>query len=336
MQPTDLAKYLTAFLTQYLPAQRNASPHTITAYRDTFKLLLRFCRDHRGIPPHQLHLAQLDVPCLLAFLESAATERQWTTRTRNQRLAALHAFFRYLQTEAPDYLLQCQQILALPSHKYAPPVVGYLAPEAVAAILQQPDLTTCTGRRDAVLLSLLYDTGARVQELIELSPRAVRLESPAHVQLTGKGRKRRMVPLMASTVALLQAYMQEQELLRPEHLDVPLFGNRMGGRFSRSGIRYLLAKYTTRAGVTLSDTQQHISPHIFRHTKAMHLLQAGTPLVIIRDILGHADVRSTEIYARADLEMQRRALAQAHHQGVTPPIPSWQTNHDLLEWLSSL
>src|SRR5262249_44085102 len=229
MQPTDLAKYLTAFLTQYLPAQRNASPHTITAYRDTFKLLLRFCRDHCGIPPHQLHLPQLDVPCLLAFLESAATERQWTTRTRNQRLAALHAFFRYLQTEAPDYLLQCQQILAPPSHKYAPPVVGYLAPAAVAAILQQPDLTTRTGRRDAVLLSLLYDTAARVQELIELSPRAVRLESPAHVQLTGKGRHRRMVPLMATTIALLQAYMQEQGLLRPEYLDVPLFVNHMGG-----------------------------------------------------------------------------------------------------------
>jgi len=281
-------------------------------------------------------LAQLDVPCLLAFLEGTATERQWTTRTRNQRLAALHAFFRYLQTEALDYLLQCQQILALPSHKYAPPVVGYLAPDAVAAILQQPDLTTRTGRRDAVLLSLLYDTGARVQELIELSPRAVRLESPAHVQLTGKGRKRRMVPLMLSTVALLRAYMQEQGLCRPEQLDTPLFANRVGGRFSRSGIRYLLAKYTLRACVTLPDAQQHISPHIFRHTKAMHLLQAGTPLVIIRDILGHADVRSTEIYARADLEMQRRALAKAHHPGVTPPSPSWQTNHDLLEWLSSL
>jgi len=281
-------------------------------------------------------LAQLDVPCLLAFLEGTATERQWTTRTRNQRLAALHAFFRYLQTEAPDYLLQCQQILALPSHKYAPPVVGYLAPDAVAAILQQPDLTTRTGRRDAVLLRLLYDTGARVQELIELSPRAVRLESPAHVQLTGKGRTRRMVPLMLSTVALLRAYMQEQGLCRPEQLDTPLFANRVGGRFSRSGIRYLLAKYTLRACVTLPDAQQHISPHIFRHTKAMHLLQAGTPLVIIRDILGHADVRSIEIYARADLEMQRRALAKAHHPGVTPPSPSWQTNHDLLEWLSSL
>jgi site-specific recombinase XerD len=131
-------------------------------------------------------------------------------------------------------------------------------------------------------------------------------------------------------------YMQEQGLCRPEHLDAPLFANRVGERFSRSGIRYLLAKYTTRAGITLPDAPQHISPHIFRHTKAMHLLQAGTPLVIIRDILGHADVRSTEIYARADLEMQRRALAKAHHPGVTPSIPSWQTNHDLLEWLSSL
>jgi integrase/recombinase XerD len=210
MQPTALAQYLPAFLTQYLPAQRNASPHTITAYRDTCKLLLRFCRDHRGIPPHQLPVAQRDVPCRLALLESAATERPWPTRTRNQRLAALHAFWRSLQPEAPDYLLPWQQILALPSHKDAPPVVGYLAPEAVAAILQQPDLTTRTGRRDAVLLSLLYDTGARGQELIARSPRAVRLASPAHVQLTGNGRQRRMVPRMASTVALLQTYMQEQ------------------------------------------------------------------------------------------------------------------------------
>lgn len=336
MKPTDFAVHLTAFLTDYLPAQRNVSPHTIKAYRDAFVLFLRFCRDERGLVPERLRLAQIDPSLVLAFLGYLTTDRHATVGTRNHRLAVLHAFFRYLQTEEPGCILQCQRILAIPFQRPMFRGVRYLSPDDLAAILHQPDLTTQTGRRDAVLLSLLYDTGARAQELIDLSVRDVRLEPPAQVRLLGKGRKMRIVPLMDSTVALLREYVLEHGLNRPERLDKPLFQNRHGGRLSRSGIRYILAKHTDNARGALQTPMRNVSPHVLRHTKAMHLLQAGTPLVIIRDILGHADIKSTEIYAKADTEMKRQALANASDKSRTPQLPSWQENKGLMDWLRSL
>jgi site-specific recombinase XerD len=337
MKPTDFAHHLTTFLMDYLPAQRNVSPHTIQAYRDAFVLFLRFCRDHHGLDPERLELIQINPDLILAFLDHLTTDRQAAVGTRNHRLAALHAFFRYLQTEEPAYLLQCQRILAIPSQRPTTTTeVNYLSAEEIAAILHQPDLTTPTGRRDAVLLSLLYDTGARVQELIDLRIRDVRLDSPAQVRLTGKGRKQRLVPLMANTVALVRNYLMEHRLDRPEHSETPLFSNRHGESLSRSGVRYILAKYVTRARLTQRVSLRHVSPHTFRHAKAMHLLQAGTPLIIIRDILGHSTIKSTEIYAKADLEMKRQALVNISDQSPTLQLPSWQQDQALMEWLRSL
>jgi len=337
MSPTDFATHLTAFLTRYLPAQRNVSPNTIKSYRDAFVLLLRYCRDVRQLAPDRLGLEQIDPPLVLEFLDHLEKERQCKARTRNLRLTAIHAFFRYLQTEEPGFLLRCQRILAIPLQRHAPPTVEYLSPESLAAILRQPDLARRAGRRDAVLLSLLYDTGSRVQELIDLSVRDVRLESPAQVRITGKGRKTRVVPLMKSTVELLRDYMREQDLIGSERLDAPLFPNRYGGRLSRSGIRYLVEKYRERACVTQPSVPlPKVSPHTFRHSKAMHLLQSDNPLVVIRDFLGHADLKSTEIYARADLDMKRRALAKASIKSPTLAIPPWQKDKGLLDWLTSL
>jgi site-specific recombinase XerD len=337
MRPTNFAAHLTAFLANYLPAQRNLSPNTIRAYRDAFVLLLRYCRDVRRLAPDRLSLEQIDPPLVLDFLDHLEKERRCAARTRNLRLTAVHAFFRYLQTEEPGLLLGCQRILAIPLQRCAAPAVEYLSPESLAAILRQPDLTRRTGRRDAVLLSLLYDTGARVQELIDLSVRDVRLEVPAQVRLTGKGRKARAVPLMSSTVDLLRDYLHEHGLIGPERLDEPLFRNRFGGRLSRSGIRYLVEKYVRKAGATRPAVSlPKVSPHTFRHSKAMHLLQADNPLVVIRDFLGHADIKSTEIYARADLDMKRRALEKAGIRSPTPSLPSWQKDQGLLEWLTSL
>jgi site-specific recombinase XerD len=337
MRPTDLAMHLTAFLTGYLPAQRNASPNTIKAYRDAFALLLRYCRDARGLAPERLTLKQIDPPLVLGFLDHLERDRGCSARTRNLRLTALHSFFRYLQAEEPSLLLPCQRILAIPLRRQVSSPVDYLPPESLAAILRQPDLTRRAGRRDAVLLSLLYDTGSRVQELIDLSARDVRLASPAQVRLTGKGRKMRIVPLMESTVALLREYIQEQGLTGPEHLDKPFFPNRHGGRLSRSGVRYLVAKYTEAAGTSQPGLAiPKVSPHTFRHSKAMHLLQSGNPLVVIRDFLGHADIKSTEIYARSDLDMKRQALDKARKKSPIPDIPSWKKDESLLDWLSSL
>jgi site-specific recombinase XerD len=336
MTPTDFAEALTRFLGQYLPAQRNVSPHTISAYRDTFSLLLRYCRDVQGTPPERLRLQQVNVPLVLDFLNHLQQERQCQTSTRNYRLAALHAFFRYLQTEDPKAILQCQRILAIPLKRCQRPIVTYLLPEDLKIILAQPDLTTSDGRRNAVLLSLLYDTGARVQEIIDLCVGDVRLQSPAQVKLHGKGRKMRAVPLMEPTVHLLQEYMQERQLDLPKSTGQPLFFNRSGFHLSRFGIRYILQKYNTQARAKHPHLQETISPHVLRHSKAMHLLQAGVPLVIIRNILGHTDVKTTEVYAKADLEMKRQALEKVAHISPTQSLSSWQTNKELLDWLKSL
>jgi site-specific recombinase XerD len=241
-----------------------------------------------------------------------------------------------VQSEVPDHLLQCQQILAIPLRRHARPIVGYLSKEYLAEILAQPDPRSRTGRRDAVLLGVLYDTGARVQELVDLSVGDVRLDPPAQIRLMGKGRKMRAVPLMDTTAEVLRTYLHENALDRPEHFDRPLFQNRHGGRLSRSGVRYILEKYVEAVRKIHPGFTQPVSPHSFRHTKGMHLLQSGISLDVIRDFLGHADAKTTEIYARANLEMKRKALETVAGDTPLSPIPSWKQDETLLEWLRSL
>jgi integrase/recombinase XerD len=336
MKPTDFSVHVTSFLTHYLAAQRNVSPNTLKAYRDVFTLLLRFCRDVRGIAPERLRLDQVDVSLVEAFLDYLERERKSSTPTRNHRLAALHAFFRYVQSEEPARMLQCQKILAIPQQRCARPTVGYLSKEELAEILAQPNLRTPDGRRDAVLLSVLYDTGARVQELIDLSVGDVRLDPPAQLRLLGKGRKMRAVPLMGGTVQLLRDHLQENHLDRPEQFENPLFQNTHHQRLSRSGIRYILQKYLVRARSKCLSLNRTVSPHSLRHTKGMHLLQSGVSLDMIRDFLGHVDVKTTQIYARANLEMKRNALAETNESSPIQTLPSWQENKSLLDWLRSL
>src|SRR5207249_1204509 len=336
MKPTDFSIHVTSFLTHYLASQRNLSANTIKAYRDVFTLLLRFCRDGHGIAPEKLRVEQIDVSLVEAFLDYLERERKSSPRTRNHRLAALHAFFRYVQAEEPDRMLQCQQILAIPLRRHARPTVGYLSKEELAEILAQPDLRTPDGRRDAVLLSILYDTGARVQELIDLSVGDVRLDPPAQLRLMGKGRKMRAVPLMENTVQLLRNHIQENHLNRPEQFDKPLFRNARNQHLSRSGIRYILQKYLVTARSKRPSLNRTVSPHTLRHSKGMHLLQSGISLDMIRDFLGHVDVKTTQIYARANLEMKRKALEKISDPSAVPSIPSWQQNKNLLDWLRSL
>lgn len=336
MKPTQLANHLTRFLSNYLSAQRDLSPNTVRAYRDTFTLLLRYCRDVRDLPPERLEIGELDAQLILDFLAYIESERGCGAGTRNNRLTAIQAFFRYLQTEEPDRLAHCQRILAVPRRRSRRPEIGYLRPDDLAAILAGPDLRTEEGRRDAVLLSVLYDTGARVQELVDLQVRSVRLEAPAQVRLFGKGRKARAVPLLPATVKLLGDYIRAQRLGAPERLDEPLFRNRDGHRLTRSGVRYIIDKYTGLAREKRPGLPDKVTPHTFRHTKAMHLVQAGNHIVVIRDILGHTDISTTSIYARADLDARRQALEKAAITAPQPPRPSWQRDDDLLTWLKSL
>jgi integrase/recombinase XerD len=336
MKPTNFARYLTRFLSEYLPQHRNVSPNTVASYRDVFTLLLRYCHQQRRIPPDRLHVEQLEVSVILDFLRYLETERKCMPRTRNQRLAAIHAFFRYLQSEAPDHLMQCQQILAIPFQRCDRVTVPYLEVEDLIILLAQPDRTTSEGRRHAVLLSVLYDTGARVQEIADLSVGDVRLESPAQIHLTGKGRKMRVVPLMRETIVLLDEYLHEHYLHKPDRVNAPLFFNRYGQRLSRSGIHYLIGKYTQLARQKQSALPTKISPHTLRHTKAMHLLQAGNPMPTIQAILGHADIKTCSIYANADLTMKREALEKVAPMVPKTTSPSWRSNHQLMDWLRSL
>jgi len=336
MKPTNFALRLTAFLREYLPSYRNASPNTIKSYGRTFALLLVYCRERHGWSAHRLNLDSLTPEVILDFLDDLETHRHCAVATRNQRLAAVHSFFRYLQEVEPDHLLQCQRILAI-SCKRTPTQtnVYHLTPERMKQLLAQPGLDTLQGRRDTALLSLLYDAGIRVQELIDLKPAHVRLESPAQIRVMGKGRKCRLVPLMVATVELLRAYQHDQHLDTPERSQSTLFFNRHGNPLTRAGVRYIVHKHAKAIQTDYNDPSERVTPHTLRHSKAMHLLQSGNPLVVIQSFLGHADIRTTTIYAKADLNMTRAALQKT--ASVTPKDPPpWKRTPGLLDWLRSL
>jgi site-specific recombinase XerD len=327
MKPTDFAKHLTDYLSSYLPGQRGMSTHTIRSYRDTFSLFLGFCKDVKKIRIEKFTLNQFSKALIEEFLRWLETERGNGIATRNQRLAAIHAFCRYVQTEEPGHLLRCQEIIAITFKKQPKTHIQYLSAQELTDIFAKPNLNAPTGRRDLLLLSLLYDTGARVSELIDLKVRDVRLDDFPVVKLTGKGNKVRHVPLMKKTAALLESYLAENRLNRPEKGDYPLFFNRQHQKLTRPGITYILQKYTGGDRVT---------PHVLRHSKAMHLLQGGVNIVYIRDLLGHVDIATTEIYARADTEMKRTALQKVYKDLTPPGTPTWNSDADLMGWLHSL
>lgn len=336
MKPTDLAVCVSGFFIDFMAGQRNLSPNTIKSYRDTMALLLTFFDEKHNIPSEKLTLAKIDEEKIIDYLSWLEKERLNSISTRNQRLAAIHAFFRYVQYQKPELLLKCQRIIAIPFKRRQKTVVNYLSEEIMKSILSQPNLTTSDGLRDAAILSLLYDSGARVQELIDLRVRDIRLDAPATVTLSGKGRKSRVVPIMRQTADLLGNYMKQYTRPDKPGYDNPLFCNRQNKKLTRSGITYILDKYVSLAGNEVILPDSPISPHILRHTKAMHMLKANVNLYYIRDFLGHVDISTTEVYARADAEMKRAALEKANTDVVPVGSTSWQSDRDLLAWLKDL
>jgi integrase/recombinase XerD len=332
---TDFAVSLRRFLTGYLAGLRGYSPNTIASYRDAFKLLICYFRDQRHIPPEKLTLELLDAPAITGFLTWLRTNRANSPSTCNQRLAAIDSFFTWMQTQDPTRMACCQDILAIPAAKHDRPAVAHLSVAQTRQLLAAPDRSTRTGRRDAALLATLYDTAARVQELADLTVGDIRVDDPAMAALTGKGRKTRHVPIDANTTALLAAYLAEQQLDHRARADHPLFFNQHRAKLSRGGIAWILRKYQTRADdPALAST--HLNPHVLRHSRAMHLYDAGVPLPYIRDILGHVDLSTTEIYARASTEAKRRALEAVYSNVVTADLTEWNQNPELLDWLASL
>jgi integrase/recombinase XerD len=332
---TDFAAYLHRFLTAHLSGLRGCSPNTVASYRDTFKLLIVFFRDDRSIPPEKLTLDCIDAAATTRFLDWLETSRHNSISTRNQRLAAISSFYRWMQTQDPTLMACCQNILAIPAKKQAQPTVNHLSVEQTRRLLAQPDRSTRRGRRDATLLATLYDTAARAQELADLTIRDIRIEPPPMAALTGKGGKTRHVPLGNNTAALLNAYLTEHRLNGPGHDDDALFVNQHRSKLSRGGIAWIIRKYQAMTGDP-ALLKADLSPHVLRHSKAMHLYEAGVPLPYIRDILGHVDLSTTEIYARASTEAKRRALEAAYADIVTDDLPEWNQDPGLLNWLAEL
>jgi len=332
---TDFAVFLHRFLTSHLAGLRGCPPNTIASYRDTFKLLIAWFRDDRSIPPDKLTLDLIDADAITGFLNWLEAERHNSISTRNQRLAAISSFYRWLQSQDPARMAACQDILAVPAKKKARPGVNHLTVGQTRRLLAQPDRSTRRGRRDATLLATLYDTAARVSELAGLAVRDIRLQPPPLAVLTGKGRKIRHVPLGGNTAALLSAYLAEHGLDKPGHDDHPLFVNQHDSKLSRGGIAWIISKYQAGTGdPALASTD--LSPHVLRHSRAMHLYEAGVPLPYIRDILGHVELATTDIYARASTEAKRRALEAAYTDIVTDDLPEWNHDPGLLSWLASL
>lgn len=330
---TDFPRLLSSFLMNELPAIQNQSANTITSYRDTYIRLLEYMQHEQNIRSERLSIANLTSGTISEFLNWLETERSNSIGTRNQRLAAIHSLFRYIQTQSPEYMFQCQQILAIPFKKTEKKLVGYLNEDDTKKLLASPDTSTRKGRRDQSLLSLLYDSGARVQELADLKVKNLRLDAPAQVLLAGKGRKSRSVPLMDKTCALVRQYMQENRLNDPRHQEHPLFFNHQGRKLTRQGITYVVKKYAGLCGI------DEISPHRLRHTKAMHLTEANVNPIFIRDFLGHTDLKVTEIYSKTSVKMKKAALDKLNSNNSVIPDKAdkeWTGDQNLMEWLAQM
>ena len=304
---TDLAHLLQAFFCQRLIEQRNASRQTIYSYRDTLKLLLHFSEQYLGKPVADLKLADINVTLVLAFLGNLELQRHNCIRSRNTRLAAIRSFMQYAALQEPQAMPGIQRVLAIPMKRFERPMVQHLTPTEMQAIIDAPDVTSWNGQRDHALFATLYNTGARVSEIISICRGDFDGNHSQSVHLHGKGRKERVVPLWKSTVKLLRKWLTQIE---PDPQN-PLFPNRFGQRLSRSGVesrlRFALPKAITQCP---SLGGKVVSPHVIRHTTAMHLLQAGVDLSVIALWLGHENIVTTHQYLEADLQMKEKALAK--------------------------
>ncbi|MDX2525311.1 tyrosine-type recombinase/integrase [Streptomyces europaeiscabiei] len=310
-----LAPLLQSFFTDRLVRQRQASDHTIAAYRDAVKLLLVFAADRTGKPPSRLDVADLDAPLIGAFLHHLEADRGNGVRTRNARLAAVHSLFRHAALQRPEDAAVIARVLAIPPKRFDRTLVTYLTEEEINAFLQACDQGTQTGRRDHALLMLACQTGLRASELTGLTVGDVHLGVGPHISCLGKGRKQRITPLAVSTVTTLKNWMNE----RGGQPSAPLFPTRRGEALSRDGLERRIAKHAataTRSCPTLLGKK--VSPHVMRHTAAMRLLHAGVDTAVIALWLGHENIATTQIYIHADLALKEQALARTAPQDAAP------------------
>jgi integrase/recombinase XerD len=328
---TALAPTLQAFFTDRLIRQRQASAHTIAAYRDTWRLLLCYAADRTDRRPSQLDLADLDAPLIAAFLDHIERDRGNSVRTRNARLAAIHSLFRFAALTHPEHADGIARVLAIPPKRFDRAMITYLTEPEIDALLATPDLTTWTGRRDHAMLLLAVQAGLRVSELIGLSRHDVHLGRGAHVGCHGKGRKNRITPLTNGTVAVLRNWLSEHQ----GDPTAPLFPTRRGGPLSRDAVERRISLYSGIAANSCPSLDgKTITAHVLRHTTAMRLLHAGVDTSVIALWLGHASVDTTQIYLHADLALKERALARTKPRNGRHG--RYQPSDSLLGWLEGL
>ncbi|MCP4390061.1 MAG: site-specific integrase [Gammaproteobacteria bacterium] len=331
-----LARFVHSFFSDYLAAQKGLSANTIVSYRDSLKLLLQFVSQQLTQPVDKLTLEHFDATLVVAFLNDLETTRGNTAQTRNNRLAAVRAFFHYVAAQEPTLLQRCQRICDIPLKRTEHKTIEYLEDQELRALLDSVDSTSRNALRDDALLLFLYNTGARVQEVVDLTLDALRLEAPLQVNLIGKGNKERVCPLWPETVAALESYLHHRQV--PVSEQAVVFLNAKGEPLTRFGIRYIVRKYTRRATEKCPSLKdKKVSPHSIRHTTAMHLLQSGNDITVVKAWLGHADVNTTHGYVEIDMNMKRKALeaCQAPQDKSAKRRAGWPTP-SILQWLDEL
>lgn len=335
----DIAECIEKYFTDYLVKERGVSAHTVRSYRDTFVLLLEYMNKEKKISADKLGLDDIDRSIVLSFLDWLQEVKHNAVSTRNQRYATIRSFYEYMMYEDPVHLSRWKSICSIRLKREERNSVKYLTVDGIKAVFEQIDTNTREGRRNLTLLSLMYNLGARVQEMIDLTPSSIRASKPYVIELFGKGAKKRLVPVDDNMMNLLGNYMKEYGLDRPGMDHHPLFFNSWRAKLSNPGITYILHKYASMARIVHPDMVPSTpTPHTFRHSRAMHLLQAGVNLVYIRDLLGHVSIQTTEIYARADSKLKREAIENAYRDlGITEPdVKSWEKDPKLKAFLKSL
>lgn len=336
--PTDFARCVTRFLTSHLPGERNLSPQTIKSYSLALKLYIGYLDSFIGIKPECIELRDVSADRMMEFLAAMGESESVSPNTHNQRLSALKTFVRYAMLEYPAFMQDGQRILAIPSKRCSKHEIIYLEKDAMKALLSVPNQASAVGRRDLAIMALLYDTGARIQELIDLKVKNVRLVKPETVTLLGKGRKIRTVPIMAETAKIIESYMLDCGLLQQSVCgDLYLFNSINRAQFTRPGIAKILKRhFVTAKQMNLTiPFPEDIHPHALRASKAIHLLESGVNIIAIRDFLGHVSVSTTQVYLRVNSQAKRDAISQAY-PALAESAPAWQENSDLMGLLKKM
>lgn len=333
MKPQSFARHLEGFFREHLVAQHNVSPHTIASYRDAWRLYLRTLSTRTGRSVDKLQLEDVTEEAVLAFLHEVEHVRGDTIGTRNCRLAAIRSFCRYAMARDPSFIAQLGRVVAIPVKRYAKPAMCYLEVEEIDAILRQPDLRSKEGQRDHALMALLFNTGARIQEALNLNVRDLRLTPPLQIRLMGKGRKERICALWEQTAQILVAYFKRSDA-QPED---PAFRNRQGERLSAAGFRFRLSAYTAAAIQEMPTLKEKsVTPHTFRHSLGVALVSENVEITLIQSIFGHSQLETTNHYARANEASKRKALERIAPADRPRPLRRWRDDPDLMKFLDSL